>query len=239
MHDTKVEPATLLCFPYAGAGAGFFLPWRSQDPAAVDVVPIQLPGREKRFTETAYRDVHEAVDDLLDDVLDTIAGRRRVVVFGHSLGAILAYEMAHRIQAVGGPVLAHVVVSGSPGPTVIRPTRATGLPDGEFLARVAEFAGYTHPALDDPAMRELLLPCLRADVEMHENYRPPASRPPLSIPITALRGAADGLVSSAETREWARVTTEEFRVVEMAGGHMYLVDSAAEILALVTRLSLD
>ncbi|GII64828.1 thioesterase [Sphaerisporangium krabiense] len=237
MRGTKADPATLLCFPYAGAGAGFFRPWRGHDPEAVEVVPVQLPGREQRFTEPPYRDVHEAVDGLAGEVLDKLAGRSRVVVFGHSLGAILAYEMAHRLQDVGGPAVAHLVVSGSPGPGEVREKRATGLPDEEFLARVLEFAGYSHPALEDPTMRELLLPCLRADVEMHENYRPPASRPPLRAPITAVRGADDGLVSRAELQGWATATGAEFHVAEMPGGHMYLVDSVAEILALVGRLS--
>ncbi len=236
---TKAGPATLLCFPYAGAGAGFFRSWRRRDPSAVEVIPIQLPGREERFIESLFRDVHEAVDELAGPVLDSLAGRSQVVIFGHSLGAVLAFEMAHRIQAAGSPATGHLVVSGSPGPAVVRPDRATGLPDEEFLTRVLEFAGYSHPALADPAMRELLLPCLRADVEMHENYRPPASRPALSMPITALRGAQDQLVSKAELEEWAQATTGEFRIAELPGGHMYLVDSAAEILALVRQLPHD
>jgi surfactin synthase thioesterase subunit len=236
MPGTKADQAALLCFPYAGAGAGFFRPWRGHDQAAVDVVAVELPGREKRFTEEPYRDVHEAVDDLAAGVLELLAGRSRVVLFGHSLGAVLAYEMARRIEAAVRPAVSHLVVSGSPGPAAARSSRATGLPDGEFLARVHEFAGYSHPALEDPAMRELLLPCLRADVEMHENYRPSASGPLLRMPITAVRGADDSLVSAAELSEWAKATTGEFRVVQLPGGHMYLVDSAAEILALVCRL---
>jgi surfactin synthase thioesterase subunit len=225
---------TLVCFPYAGAGAGFFRPWRDHD-APVDILAVQLPGREKRFVEDPYRDVHEAVEGLIGDVLDLLAGRSSVVLFGHSLGAVLAYEMAHRLQAEGGPVASLLVVSGSPGPGEVRPNRATGLPDDEFLARVREFSGYSHPALADPAMRELLLPCLRADVEMHENYRPPSGREPLSIPVTAVRGVNDGLVSRAELKAWANVTTGAFRVAELPGGHMYLVDAAAEVLALVGR----
>lgn len=227
---------TLVCFPYAGAGAGFFRPWRDHD-APVEILAVQLPGREKRFTEDPYRDVHDAVDGLSGDVLDLLAGRSPIVLFGHSLGAVLAYEMAHRLEAEGGSAVSHLVVSGAPGPGDVRPNRATGLPDDEFLARVLEFSGYSHPALADPAMRELLLPCLRADVEMHENYRPPAGREPLCMPVTAVRGADDSLVSHAELKEWADVTTGEFRVAELPGGHMYLVDAAAEVLALVGRLT--
>lgn len=239
MRGTKMDPVTLLCFPYAGAGAGFFRHWRQQDPPGVDVVPVQLPGREHRFTETPYRKVHAAVDGLVPEVRELLAERSRVVVFGHSLGAVLAYEMAHRIASMDGPDIAHLVVSGSPGPAAAREARATGLPDDEFVARVRELAGYSHPALRDPAMRELLLPCLRADVEMHESYRPPASRPPLRVPITAVRGADDGLVSRAETDQWASATTEEFHVTELPGGHMYLLDSAPELLAMARQLIRD
>lgn len=238
MPGTKAAPVTLLCFPYAGAGAGFFRPWCEAEPDAVDVVPVQLPGRERRFVETPYRDVHRAVDDLAEDIVNKLAGRSPVVVFGHSLGAVLAYEMAHRLQDVGDPAT-HLIVSGSPGPFSARSDRATGLPDEEFLQRVLEFAGYSHPALEDPAMREVLLPCLRADVEMHESYRPRDSRPPLRTPITALRGARDTLVSHREASEWSAATTGEFRLAELPGGHMYLVDSGREILTLVKRLIRD
>jgi surfactin synthase thioesterase subunit len=127
---------------------------------------------------------------------------------------------------------ARLFVSGSPGPWSGRESRATGLDDEEFLARVRDFSGYTHPALEDPEMRSLLLPMIRADVEMHENYRP-ATDKPLSIPITALRGRGDELVDRSQIAQWERATSAGFATVELDGGHMYLAGDPTALLRLI------
>ena len=120
----------------------------------------------------------------------------------------------------------------SPEPHTQRPERATGLPDEEFLARVLQFAGVGHEALEDPEMRELILPTLRADVEMHENYRP-STGDRLPAPITSLRGSEDKLVTAAEGARWSEVAGAGFEYVELPGGHMYLTESAPDLLKLI------
>jgi surfactin synthase thioesterase subunit len=155
-----------------------------------------------------------------------------VALFGHSLGAVLAYELAHRLYHLPGVELVRLFASGSPPPQVPRPGRATGLPDDEFLARVREFAGFSGEALDDPEMRELILPTLRADVQMHESYVP-STDVPLPVPITSVRGAADELVSSDDAAGWAKVTSRDFDLAELPGGHMYLTDHAEPLLRMI------
>ncbi|NUT97153.1 MAG: thioesterase, partial [Saccharothrix sp.] len=162
----------LVCLPFAGAGASFFHPWAAHAGDRLKVLPVQLPGRERRIDVEPYRDARVAADELLPDVVKLLDGLTDVVLFGHSLGAVLAYELAHRVAARPELTLRHLFVSGSPEPHTQRPQRATGLDDDAFLQRVSQFAGFSHEALQDPEMRELILPTLRADVEMHENYRP-------------------------------------------------------------------
>lgn len=223
----------VVCLPFAGAGASFFRPWAAAAGPDLVVVPLQLPGRERLVDEEPYRTVPEAVDGLLAQLRETLdAGAGRLILFGHSLGAVLAYELGHRLASGAGPRPRRLYVSGSPQPRAGRVQRATGLPDEEFLARVGEFAGYRHSALRDPEMRELILPALRADVEMHENYVP-GHRAPLDVPLTSLRGAADTLVSADEARAWSKATSRAFEYVEMPGGHMYLTDAAPSLLRLV------
>ncbi|MBO3747625.1 thioesterase [Streptosporangiaceae bacterium NEAU-GS5] len=225
----KGGPITLVCLPFAGAGASFFHPWAAQAGSGLKIVPIQLPGREWRLIDEPYRDVAEAVEGLLPDIARVLDEAGRVALFGHSMGAVLAYELAHRLA--GRAELVHLVVSGSPGPHAGRTARATDLPEEDFLRRVEEFAGYRHEALANPEMRELILPTLRADVEMHENYAPSTDRP-LPVPITALRGTADDLVSAEQTEEWGKATSREFALVEVAGGHMFLADDIPALLGL-------
>jgi len=217
--------------PFAGAGASFYLPWRHLGVEGVEVRPVQLPGRERLVAEDPYTDVHAAADGLLPGVLEQ-AQAAPVALFGHSLGAILAYELTRRLVAAGVEVR-HLFVSGSQGPWHGRAERATGLGDDDFLARVQEFAGYRHPAFDIPEMRELLLPTLRADVEMHEAYAP-ASDVRLPVPITSIRGVDDHLVSAEAAGHWRQATSATFTELNVPGGHMYLDSDAKALLELIS-----
>jgi surfactin synthase thioesterase subunit len=231
--EEKMNPIPLVCLPFAGAGASSFYPWNDVAGEEIQIVAVQPPGREWRIAEEPYRDVNTAADRLYPEIAAELgggSGPAPVMLFGHSLGAVLAYELAHRFCAQPGFDVARLIVSGSPGPWTRRERRATGLPDSEFLGRVSEFAGYDDETLRNPEVRELILPALRADVEMHEEYRP-SGRDPLPAPITSLRGRDDQLVTPEWAAEWAEATSREFEFMTVPGGHMYLVHSADSILS--------
>ncbi|MFE1248738.1 thioesterase II family protein [Streptomyces sp. NPDC058766] len=225
------DRATLLCVPFAGAGPSFFHPWQKEAADRWRVTSVELPGRERRILEAPYRNVVEAARNEIDRIAADLGDGARTVLFGHSLGAVLAYELTHLLSARGVHV-GLLVVSGSPGPWTQRERRAAGLPDEEFLARVEEFAGFRHEALDHPEMRELILPTLQADCEMHENYVP-GTDARVTVPICSLRGDSDGLVSAEEARQWRDATTGAFSYAEFPGDHMYLVDLGREVLDVI------
>lgn len=225
------DRTTLLCVPFAGAGASFFHPWRALSADRWRMVSVELPGRERRILETPYRNVVEAAKNSVDDIAAALGEGSRTVLFGHSLGAVLGYELVHLLSTRDVHV-ERLVVSGSPGPWTQRERRATGLPDEEFLIRVEEFAGFRHQALDHPEMRELILPMLRADCEMHENYVPSTDEP-VPVPISSMRGNCDTLVTAQQAQEWRKATTGEFSYTEFPGGHMYLVDHAQQVLDMI------
>lgn len=232
--DNSTDTTKLVCLPYAGAGASFYLPWTSLTGDALEVVPLQLPGRERLIDEEPYRNVHTATDGLLAQLREQLGDGddHRVVLFGHSLGAVLAYELAHRLVTEPDFELVHLFVSGSPEPSLGREQHATGLSDEDFLARVGEFAGYHHPALDDPEMRDMILPTLRADVEMHENYTPSTDLP-LDAPLTVVRGEDDDLVDYDDAEAWSKAAGQDFEHVEVPGGHMYLTAEAPSLVRLI------
>jgi len=221
----------ILCFPPAGAGASFFGQWRTSVLTGCTLVPVDLPGKEKRYAEEPHRRVSTLVGQLVPELHRKIGDGDRVALFGHSFGAVLAYEVAAAL-AEGTCREVLLFVSGSPGPATRRQVRVTGRDDEAFLDGVRRFAGYWHPALDDPELRELLLPGLRADVEMHETYEPEVSRV-LSLPVVAIRGTDDALVSAEAAAEWSAVTSGSFRLEEVPGGHMYLVDRWPAVIRII------
>lgn len=214
---------SLITLPYAGAGANFFRSWQ-EHTRDLDVVALQLPGREELFVQPPLREVGLAVETLLASVDEQVDSGTPVAVFGHSLGAALAYELSRRLVEEGRVEVTRLAVSGAPAPWVRRAKLASELSDEAFVAQTEELAGYQHPALNHPELRELLLPALRADVEMDENYVSSRDRAPLPVPITAIRGQADELISSEAVAEWAQATSAGFRYVEIEGRHMYLCD---------------
>ena len=224
---------TLVCLGFAGAGASFFHPWQEIAPDGIDILAPQLPGREWRFDEDPLADIGTAADLLLKEIAPEVTGKR-VALLGQCFGAALAFELALRLAEVDGVELVHLFPSGAPSPWTRRPVVAAGLDDDELVRRVREDIGYDHEALDEPELRELIVPALRADMESHEKYVA-AQDARLAVPVTALRGRTDPVVSTEEAGEWARATSAAFAVVEFDGAHMYLADDPAALLTLVER----
>ncbi len=223
----------MMCVPYAGAGAGVYRAWQRSVGIALEAVPIQLPGREEEFTAPFHRTVREAAEDVAGRIVSA-SDSRPFVVFGHSLGAVLAYEATRHLHESGGPLPRHLIVSGSVSP---RRRRPPGLPadTGRAVSRLREMTGQPMEAFADPELRDILLPALRADMAMLDRYRP-APRQPLPVPLTAIRGTSDTHVPVADWRDWETFTSAGFQTVEMSGGHMYLIDSWPAVLRTAEEL---
>ncbi|WP_410638367.1 thioesterase II family protein [Amycolatopsis sp. lyj-346] len=216
----------LFGFPYAGGGASFYRSWPVQPGFTVH--GVQLPGREECFDEPWPLSLPDTVAFAAEQVTGRCTPDDRIALFGHSFGALMAYEVARCLLGHGyRPV--HLFASGSLDPTTPLGRDPAPLTDDEFVARVEHLAGYRHPALDIPDLRDLVLPVLREDVQMHETYRD-TGESPLPVPITAIRGTADHIVGAEDCERWGKVTTAGCSVVELPGGHMYLVDDALPLL---------
>jgi surfactin synthase thioesterase subunit len=228
---TNTKLATIVCLPFAGAGSSIFNSWTKLSNK-FNILPVKLPGREKRFAETAYQNIKEAITGIVPELLDELDFSYPIIFFGHSMGAILAFELACALFNKEQIKIKGLVVSGSPSPWNNRNENASGLPDEEFVQRVSEFAGYSHPALEDPVMRELLLPTLRADVKLHESYQP-ITKFILPVDILTIRGIDDELVSRDDKKLWRKATSAKVFHRELPGGHMHLVDNQQNIITLI------
>ncbi|MFF9719558.1 thioesterase II family protein [Streptomyces sp. NPDC014603] len=222
----------LYCLPHAGAGASAYRSWAGRLGDRIDVVPVQLPGREGRFGEEPLT----TADGIADGLCAALAerGDRHWALFGHSMGALLAYEVAHRMSSAGNPP-AHLVVSGMTAPPLAagrgRPA-ADSLGDDELVERIRALGGTPRDVLRSAEMMQLLLPVFRADYRVCDDYRF-TPREPLRVPVTALGGAADRGAPAAGLAAWRDLTTAGYAMRLFPGGHFYLHDRLDEVLAAV------
>lgn len=210
------------CFPPAGAGPSFYAGLRGS--SALTVAAVDLPGKEKRCTEPPPDTVEAVVDACLPQLESLADGHEQLILFGHCFGALLAHRAAVLLD---GAAKLSLAVSGSPPPGRRDWEDYSGLDAPAFVDAMARIAGRRNTALDDPELREFLLPTARADVAAHERYRPAAQA--LAIPVLALRGQSDALVADADNRDWKRETTGPFTTRDIPGDHLYLVDRWAEL----------
>lgn len=225
----------LFCLPHAGSGASGYWEWAALLAPNVDVVPIELPGRESRYKELPRRSAFDLTAELIGPLSDR-AGND-FALFGHSMGALVAYELARALVARRTPPR-HLFVSGLAAPH-LGPSRRNVhlLPEPDLLAVMEELEGTSPEVLAHPELVQLLLPVLRADFEVCETYRHPHDAA-LPVPITVLGGLRDPSVSVREMRAWQDLTSAGFEAELFPGGHFYLHRVRDEVIAvLLARLS--
>jgi surfactin synthase thioesterase subunit len=219
--------ASLIAIPHAGGTAAFFSPWRDLLPDGLELLAVQLPGRETRLREPLVRDMEAVVEDLAGAVAG-LTGRPSAL-FGHSMGALIAFEVARRLRRASLPEPAHLFVSSCPAPDRYRLDAWVGDVDD---ARLLSLLGLPDELTSNPEFAELVLPTVRADAELCERYRYEAEAP-LTCPITLTAGSDEMTRWSEHLLPWSEHTTGAFRSADWPGGHFYLRDHAAELLAVI------
>jgi medium-chain acyl-[acyl-carrier-protein] hydrolase len=213
----------LFCFPFAGGSPAAFRGWMTEllKDAGIEVCAARLPGRDSRLREKPLRSVFEVVVPLVAAMAEIID--RPYLLYGHSLGAILAFEAARELRRKGVRQPEHLIVSAGPAPQLPWGHSPMHHLDQEaFLAEIQERYGpIASPILNDLDLLELLLPGLRGDVEMRENYQY-SPEAPLDFPVTAYGGIQDQTVTPASLEAWREQTTSEFQLYMVQGQHFCL-----------------
>lgn len=211
----------LVFISHAGGSASFYAPFSEALSAHADVLCVQYPGRQDRWTEPLIDNVPELADRIFA-ALAPLADRP-TVLFGHSMGASVAYEVARRLERDAGIVPACLFVSGRRAPADNRDDGLHRLDDEGLVGELHGLAGTDTAVLADPDLLELVLPVLRNDYRAAETYTY-VPGPPLHCPVVALVGDDDPRANADEARAWAGYTTGAFDLKEFPGGHFYLVD---------------
>ena len=215
---TPEAKARLVCLPHAGGSATFYFPVAKALAPGIEVSAVQYPGRQDRRHEpflTSVGAIADRVAGLLRDKTD-----RPLALFGHSMGAMVAYETARRLEQAGRPVAA-LFVSGRRAPSRVRDESVHTRTDDGVLAELRRLSGTEMDLLGDDDVVRMILPVVRNDYRAVETYRPTPG-PPLDAPIVAFTGTDDPVASVDEVASWADHTTGGFELVTLAGGHFFL-----------------
>jgi medium-chain acyl-[acyl-carrier-protein] hydrolase len=224
----------LFCVPCAGRGAALYRGWPGFSAGEMELCAIQLPGRESRFRETPFTRMSDAVEQAakaLEPYLDL-----PFALFGHSMGAILCFELARHLRGRYGVGPIHLFVSARRAPQFPDPWPPLHrLPDAEFIAEIdRRYNGLPREVLANTELMELLLPVLRADVQMIETY---AYEPglPLDCPITAFGGLEDSGLKIEDLQGWHAHTNSRFETKLFPGGHFFVQSVPKEVLGTISQ----
>lgn len=225
-HPAIDSTSRLVCFPHAGGSASFFHPVSARFSPGVDVVAFQYPGRQDRRREPCVEDIGTLADRITAELLTL--SEKPTVFFGHSMGAVLAFETAWRLERIGTGAPRSLIASGRRGPTAHR-DEAVHLKDDEgLIAEVKLLNGTDSALLNDDEFIRMALPAIRGDYRAIEAYTCAPDRK-VRIPVTVLTGDHDPRTTLDEARVWQDHTEGDFRFRVFPGGHFFLKDNQSAV----------
>ncbi|GAA2404670.1 alpha/beta fold hydrolase [Actinomadura vinacea] len=222
----------LVCFPHAGGSASYFRPLSAASRSDLRVLALQYPGRQDRLRDRLLSTVDEYADEAftaLEPLMD-----RPVAFFGHSMGAVIAFEVATRMKERRGAAPVALFASGRRAPSTHRDEKVHKGGDAALIAELDRLSGTDRRVLRDEDVLRMVLPSMRSDYRAVETYRHRPG-PKLDCPVVVLAGEDDPRVDMDEAKAWGDHTTGAFEVCTFPGGHFYLADQWEALVEVVSR----
>lgn len=221
----------LLYIPYAGSSAMLCRSWKSYLNPDISIQPLELAGRGTRMKEGFYQNMEEAVDDLYLSLF--LYCDSPYAVYGHSLGAVLTFELYYKILKEGIRLPEHLFFSGSRAPFAYAGDAAIDrLPDAKLIDKIAEFQGMEPEILGSPELASLFLPILRADFRLLAGYRYQAKEIKIETPVSVLYGND---LSWEQVLEWRSLTADDIQYQAIDGSHFFIKERTQEVLDFVKK----
>ena len=231
--SAETSACRLFCFPCAGAGATLYRPWIEGLAPDIDVCPVQLPGREERRGDAAILDMDELVCRLADGL--EAAMTPPFAFFGHSMGGLIAFELARELRRRGELLPSHLLIAASPAPQLpLGREPLHPLSDDALVAHLREMGGTPEKLFEMAWLLQSYLPVLRADLTLYET-RGYEAESPLTVPITVVGGNRDPFVSAECLEAWSTQTIVGFKRHELRGEHFFLKEAREPLLACVQQ----
>lgn len=234
LPEKSAADTALLVLPHAGGNAHAYSDWRDLLPPGVRLLIGQYPGRGARFADP----LPESIDDLAVPIVESLPpGVANLVVLGHSMGSLVAFEVARRLTERGTPPKA-LIASACRAPHLPNqaPVFPATLDDDALVAAIKARGGTQDDILDEPELREIILPAIRADFAVDDDYRHFGETTALGCPIAVIGGDADPIVPVETLATWTTATTAPVTVETLPGDHFYFQQQLPEFLALVTSV---
>lgn len=230
-NPSDFAPARIVIFPHAGGSASYYMEYANALAPYADVLAVQYPGRQNRYAEPTI----DSVPELAEQVYQELRGwvDRPILFFGHSMGAAVAFEVARRFARDGLAGPERLFVSAGRAPSLPRDTAVHLLSDDGMLEEIVRLGGTDERILDVPALRELIIPSLRADYTAIETYQVSADVV-VPQPITALVGETDANATVEQVAQWERHTSGGFSLRVFPGGHFYVAEQVDAVVRLLT-----
>ncbi|MGW1769424.1 thioesterase II family protein [Streptomyces sp. NPDC002073] len=220
LRPNSTASLRLVCFPHAGGSASFFREWADHVPLGAELMAVQYPGHEGRFRDPLIPTMGGLADEVTAELL--AAPVRRTVLFGHSMGASVAYETLLRLEAAGATHFTRLCVSGRAASGFPADVPQQPLSDAELDSRLRTLGGTDPQVLESAALCELFFPIIRNDFFLVDRYRPDPAAPPVHAEMIVLTGDADPRMSEAKADDWAALTTGPSTTHVLPGDHFYL-----------------
>lgn len=224
--STDNAACVLVCFPWSGGNAYEFKPWAQKLPSWISLAAIQYPGRSDRCDEPLESSLSDLVLALIPHLAPMFT--KPIALLGHSLGSLVAYEAARMLVQEHGKSPIHLFVSGREAPHLPDDDPIQHLSEPDFIAKLIQFQGLPEAILNEPELRDFILPIIRNDVTMGETYVHEPS-PPLAVPISAGYALQD-TVTSEKIHAWQKHTSKAFTYREYAGSHFFFKENPTPFL---------
>ncbi|SHI99219.1 Surfactin synthase thioesterase subunit [Clostridium cavendishii DSM 21758] len=224
----------LFCLPYAGGSESIYFKWSDYLDPSIKLYPISLKGRGKRFYEDFYRNINEAIDDIFNNIKNTL-DKDDYAIYGHSMGSILAYELYYKIKEAGLREPTHIFFSGHAAPNIIsKKENIHLLPDKEFIAEVLELGGTPEEVAENSELLEIFIPILRSDFKLLNDYIYNDRNDKIKCNISVLNGKEDD-INMNELLGWKTLTSGHFNIYNLDGDHFFINDNIENIIKIINN----
>lgn len=230
-----MQKIKLYCLPYAGGSANFNLKWDKYLPENIEICPLELAGRGKRYNEPFFQSIDEAVDNLYNSIKYEI-DIYKYAFYGHSMGTIIIYELVNKILKKAKKAPIKVFLSGRQPPHLGEKRIISQLDDNRFIEEVIKAGGTNDELINQPELLRFFIPILRADYKMAENYRfNPKDKLVWNIDLILFNGKSDTDVSAEEMNEWNFYTTGKCELHEFEGNHFFIYQHGDKISRIINN----